>query len=166
MSRNIFINKYDTLDQPQEAASEYERHISAGDADVESYLNLLVLYICCQDGGYICHHGLDQEFLTLTWKRINDVISEMHNKFTHNEIDFWEYYKNHLANPAHNAEVLLDICKRGPSLAPYFLYYSLTRDRSVKGLLNKLLEEVNEGTTARERYIKSHVMSSILHDDM
>ena len=163
---NIYVSKFDMLDQPREAAEDYEHAIQGSDTPIETYLNLLGLYIQCLDGGYIYSHGLDQEFVSNAWEKLNRMIPQLQNNHENNEIDFWEYYKNHLGNRAHDLHRLNNICLKGPSLVPYFLYYSLTRDQTIKSKLNELLEEVKNGRTARERYVKSHMTSSLLHDTM
>ena len=48
----------DAQDLPLEAAQAYEEAIAASDADVETFINLAVLYFVCVDGGYAPHHHL------------------------------------------------------------------------------------------------------------
>lgn len=63
------------------------------DADLETYINLAVLYFVYTDFGYIAHHDLSKEFVETAWNRVNELLSEAEAHFgRHPEIEFWMRY--------------------------------------------------------------------------
>ena len=60
---------FDAKDRPVEAAAAYERAIISSEADLDTHINLAVLYFVCNDFGYASHHKLPDSFVVNAWDR-------------------------------------------------------------------------------------------------
>jgi hypothetical protein len=154
---------YDAHDDPVNATEAYEEAILSPHADLETYLNLAVLYFCCWDFGYLSHHHLTDEFVAKTWDRPNELLNEATTRFGNNaEIEFWRIYFPWfwVKEP-----LIVDECKKivesSDTLIPYFYLYSVTSDEQYYPYVVRLLETVKDRTTEKKRFIWSIIDSSL-----
>lgn len=148
-------SKFDAQDRPIDAVKAYEKAITEQDADLETFLNLAVLYFMCTDYGYIAHHKLSNEFVEKAWKRANEVLKEAESKFGKQaEIDFWRYYFRFVVLGDKPFIEIAENLSRS-SLVPYFYLFTSPRGERYRQKAQQLLELVRDGTTAKKRYIKS-----------
>ncbi|WP_152541373.1 hypothetical protein [Kallotenue papyrolyticum] len=153
---------FDARDQPVEAAQAYEMAIASSEADLDTYINLAVLYFVCNDGGYAAHHKLSQSFLSVAWDRAFELLDEAELRFgEHPETSFWKLYFSFVllgADPSFNACEQLTHGSR--TLVPYFHLFSSPEGERYRQPAEKLLQLVSAGATAKERYIKSVLEST------
>ncbi|MFY9620673.1 MAG: hypothetical protein WAM70_20875 [Pyrinomonadaceae bacterium] len=147
----------DAQERPVEAAEAYESVIVKSDADLDTYLNLAVLYFVCNDGGYSAHHKLSEPFLDQAWNRTSELITEAAERFGENaELKFWRRYFDFIlrgADPFYpECELLVE---EGTTLVPYFHLFAGPDGGKYRDQAEKLLTSVNSGSTEKERYIKS-----------
>ena len=164
------MRRHDRNDEPIAAAKAYEEWLATGTAPLDAYLDLALLYFLANDGGYAAHHKLPASFLNIAWRRIPEVLDEAeHQHGPHPEIKFWRRYVRFilLGEDWMTAEDCMRLIESGETRTPYFYLFG-----SFAGLrpeeaehyrpdVMSLLEEVSEGATARERYIRSVVHSAI-----
>lgn len=147
----------DREDRPVEAAEAYERAIMENDASLDTFLNLAVLYFECTDGGYAAQHRLPNEFMRSSFERANDILTKAEARFgKHPEIDFWRYYFKYVVL---GDEHFVDACRRlaqsSSSLVPYFYLFPRPGGLEYRREAEELLNQVREGLTAKDRYIRS-----------
>ncbi len=58
MTYREWATHFDREERPMEAAWAYELAITAPEADLELYLDLVGLYLSCEDSGFASAHGL------------------------------------------------------------------------------------------------------------
>lgn len=148
---------------PVEIASAYEEVIAKPDAPLEGFLNLIVLYFQCLDGGYLSYHNLNNKFVEKAGIRINELFSIAETKFGKSpESEFWRCYINYiyLGEPT-----FTDTCKRllttSETLLPYLHLFMESQGKNYKAEMKALYEQVKEGDTERKRYIKSVLESNV-----
>lgn len=149
--------EFDALDKPIEAANAYEASIQLNEADLEVYLNLAVLYFCCNDGGYAAYHKLSKEFLEHSWNRMWEVLDEAENRYGKNlEIEFWRYYFKAilLGGESFFSECLTLVEKDGSDI-PYFYLFLFQEGRHFQSQAESLYSHVIDGSTQKKRYIRS-----------
>lgn len=148
---------FDAKDQPVEASQAYEMAIASSEADLDTYINLAVLYFVCNDGGYAAHHKLSRAFLNIAWDRAFELLDEAEFRFgEHPETSFWKLYFNFIllgADPSFNDCERLAQTSR--TLIPYFHLFSSPEGEHYRRQAEELLQLVRAGSTAKERYIKS-----------
>jgi tetratricopeptide (TPR) repeat protein len=147
----------DRADRPLEAAESYERAIRSDDADLDTYLNLAVLYFVCTDFGYASHHRLPNEFETTAWDKANEILTAAESRFGKEaEIDFWRYYFRYVVL---GDEPFVETCRQlaplSSSLVPYFYLFVSPGGREYQREAEELFKAVKDGTTAKKRYIRS-----------
>ncbi|MDH3604508.1 MAG: hypothetical protein OEU26_33290 [Candidatus Tectomicrobia bacterium] len=147
----------DAQDLPVDAAQVYEKVIAASDADFDTFMNLAVLYFVCVDGGYATHHGLSREFINDAWERAYELLDEAESRFgKQSEITFWRYYFRFVVlGEAPLIETCKDLLQSGSSLVPSFYLFTSPGGDLYRSQALQLLERVKEGTTAKQRYIRS-----------
>ncbi len=163
---------FDAQDRPMEAAHAYEAAIAAGDADLETYLDLAVLYFECIDGGYMAHHRLPVDFLQTAWDGMLTTLDAAERRYgAHSEITFWRRYFRYIyigGDPL-TEEECQQLLATGETLVPTLFLFG-----SFAGLTNaqaeryrpqaaQLLSAVQAGVTARQRYIRSVLKSAFNH---
>lgn len=156
---------FDKLDQPVAAAHAYESAIANENIDIQIYLNLAVLYFVCCDGGYATHHKLSQQFLDQAWTRSFTVLDEAEHRFGQEpEAEFWKKYFQFIllgGNPfIQECEQLI---QDKVILIPFFYLFMSPGGNRYEVQAEQLLQRVRVGTTAKERYIKSIIESSLHH---
>ena len=147
----------DAAEKPLEAARAYEKVLTEAKGDIETYLNLSVLYFVCTDFGYLSHHGLPNDFCRRAWGRARELLDEAEDRFgSHNEIEFWRYYFDYaqLGEPPDRVRTR-KLLEKGPSRVPVFHLLMLERDSSYVPQAEALLREMTPSQTERERYIVS-----------
>jgi hypothetical protein len=153
---------YEVHNDPVNAAEAHEEAIQNQDADLETYLNLAVVYFSCGDFGYASFHHLTDEFLIKAGQRYNEVLDEATARFGYNaEVGFWRlYFKWYWTN-----DPIIDKCREivesSNTLVPYFHLYAVTDDEQYYPYVVELLETVKDKTTRRKRYIWSIIDSSL-----
>lgn len=155
----------DAAEKPVEAARAYEDVLSKGDRNVETYLNLAVLYFQCTDFGYMSHHGLSEEFCQKASKRARELLDEAEDRFgSQNELSFWRYYFDYaeLGEPADPSRVE-ELLQEGPSRVPVFHLLMLQGEGPYIAEGEALLREMSPPQTERERYVVS-VLRSVLSE--
>lgn len=155
--------EFDSQDRPLEAAEAYEQIIAQPNADIESFINLAVLYFVCTDGGYAAYHRLSNEFVNKAWERANEVLDKAEAKFgKYAEIDFWCYFFRFIVlgeGPfIHECRAL---ATKSTSIVPYFHLFALSGGEQYREKADQLLELVKGGKTAKNRYIKSVLESKL-----
>jgi hypothetical protein len=147
----------DRADRPLEAVAAYERALQHPDVGIVDHLDLAVLYIECCETGYSARHQLSQDFVAKAFDQARRVLDQAEERFDyHNEVDFWRYYSEfYLLGGAPDVARCEDLGRRGPSLVPYFHLFALPGGERYSRFAGRLLEEVKEGRTARERHIRS-----------
>lgn len=147
---------FDAADRPVEAARAYEMAITEAGADLDTFLNLAVLYFQCTDHGYLSHHRLSNDFIAHSWERANQLLLEAAARFgAHPEIEFWRKY---FAFVVLGAEPFFEECealvRSGISLVPYFYLFTSPNGERHRQQAQRLFESVAAGRTAKERYIR------------
>ena len=163
MNANEEAAIFDRQDQPAEAAHAYETAITNSEADLNTYINLAVLYFVCQDFGYAAHHNVPDAFRLTAWDRAGELLDGAKRRFgSQPEIDFWRRYFAFafLGDPPFYPEAER-LAQTGRTLVPYLHLITGPRPERYRQQATKLLESVNAGLTARERYIKSVVESAL-----
>lgn len=153
----------DEQDRPLDAIQAYETAIREPDADIETYLNLAVLYFVCRDFGYLTYHRLPNEFVDTAWRRANELLDEAEVRFgRHAEIDFWnKYFRFVVLGEEPFYEECLKLAREGSSLIPYFHLFTSPEGEQYRDEVRRLFESVRDGSTAKKRYIKGIVESRL-----
>jgi hypothetical protein len=140
-----------------EAADAYEVAISESSADLPTYLDLAVLYFECTDHGYRAHHHLPNDFVQRAAERMKEVLTAAALRFGRDgEIEFWGRYFDYV----YLGEVFLPeeaaaMTNATASLVPYFFLFASADGDRYRRQAEELLEHVEGGRTARERWIRS-----------
>lgn len=146
-------------EQPIEAAQAYETVIASGEAELDTYLNLAVLYFVCTDGGYATAWSLPTNFINVAGNRMFALLNEAEQRFgMQAEIEFWKKYFAFISlgeEPFDDACTALVEC--GTSLVPFFYLFAFTGPEGKQYRLQaeQLLLTVSAELTEKERYIKS-----------
>ena len=153
----------DGEERPIEAANAYEAAIKRFDVDLETYLNLAVIYWVATDCGYFSFHQLPVDFVMKAERRARELLDEAERRFgDHNEIDFWCYYFDHISfSLVAKPDYCVKLARKGPSHIPYFHLFALTHDEEYREEARSLLEEVEPPTTERKRYVQSVLRSAL-----
>jgi hypothetical protein len=147
----------DAKDQPVEAAEAYEAVIANAEADLDTYLNLAVLYFVCNDGGYAAHHKLSVPFLSKAWDRTTELLDEAEELFgSCSEISFWRLYFAFILLGGDSAYAECErLVHEDTTLVPYFHLFAAPDGEKYRESAEALLSLVKSGSTAKERYIRS-----------
>ncbi len=151
---------FDAQDLPAEAAEAYEQAIAEGDADLDTYIDLAVLYNECNDEGYYAYHHLPDEFIEKTYGRAMELLDEAEAKFgKHAEIDFWRQFFpwDSLGEPSF-IPLAEEIAATGESLVPYFYLYVFSESgerRQYRKKAEALYDLVKDKSTVKKRRIIS-----------
>lgn len=147
----------DAEDRPIEATQAYEKAAAKPDANIDTFLNLAVLYFVCTDGGYLAHHQLQSDFVDNAWKRANELLDEAELRLgAESEVQFWRRYFSFIVL---GDDLPVEECERlansGTSLVPFFYLFNSYGGSKYKEQAQQLYEAVKDGTTAKKRYIRS-----------
>ncbi|HEU0180090.1 MAG TPA: hypothetical protein VFV58_38125 [Blastocatellia bacterium] len=160
-SREIAL-ELDAEDRPIEAANAYEEAIKEADADFYLYMNLAILYFVCTDGGYASYHNLSNEFVDRAWDRAIKLLDEAESRFGRNdEIEFWRRYIRYIVLGEDESIMERERFIYSRSLIPYFYLFISGDGKDYYSEAQNLLEQVANGSTAKERYIKSILVSRV-----
>lgn len=157
MTALAHARQLDASDNLVEAAIEYERAIAGGCFELDVYLDLAVLYLVLLDLGEAAARRLTKDYLDRAWRRANQLLEEANLLFGHNsEIEFWRRY---FAYSVLGSDPFTEECKelaRGEeSLVPFFYLFAESGGCDFQNEAGRLLQQVDAGATARQRYIKS-----------
>jgi hypothetical protein len=141
----------DRKDQPSEAANAYEDAIQQQGEELDTFLNLAVLYFCCNDGGYAVYHKLSKEFLDNAWERSWKVLDEAEAKFGRKaEIEFWRsYFRVILLGEENFVAKCEDLVKATNSLDPYFYLFLFPNGKRYERQVKQLYDQVADGSTQK-----------------
>lgn len=147
----------DAKDEPVQATEAYEQAIEQSDANLDTFLDLAVLYFTCTDGGYLAVHHLSNEFVRKAGVRMYEVLEHAEDQYDErSEILFWRLYFRWIWGEGEpflkEAEQL---AARGESLVPYFYLFSASNGKKYREEAQHLFDLVKNASTARKRYIKS-----------
>ena len=153
----------DSRDCPREAALAYEIALQEDEANLDTFLNLAVLYFVCTDFGYSAHHHLLPEFSAKAYERALAILDKAEERFGRNvEIVFWRQYFQYIVL---GDEPFIEPCEQlvssGSSLVPYFYLFTSFQGEKYRPQAQQLFELVRDGTTAKKRYIRSILESRI-----
>jgi len=140
------------------AAECYEQAIQAGDAPLEAYLNLAVLYWQCTDYGFNAGHKLGAEFIGRAGERYPTLLQEADRRFpNHPEVMFWMLYCDFvtLGEPPFVEECERLVATGSASLVPYFYLYSAYGGREYEQEASRLLRDCLEHPIVKNKYIAS-----------
>lgn len=153
--------RFDAEDQPVEAARAYEQAITASAADLDTYINLVLLYFVSNDFGYAAHHHLPQSFVNVAWDRMFEVLDTAEKRFgPHPELTFWKGYIRFIwLGQSLSVEECVALTRSGQTRVPFLYMFGFApnaedRARYADGAA-ELLREVQLGRTAKERYVRS-----------
>ena len=150
---------FDARDEPVEAARAYEEALAAGDADLDTHLNLAVLLFVCNDFGYLSHHHLSWEFVGYAETRMFEVLDAARRRWgRQSDVEFWErYFRFTLYGEALPNDLCLTLARQSASLEPYLFAnaFIVEGHRIWPPEARTLLERVRSGSTARQRYVRS-----------
>jgi hypothetical protein len=152
----------DAEDRPIEAANAYEEAVKETDAGFDLYMDLAVLYFVCTDGGYASHHHLSNEFVDRAWERAMQLLDEAESRFGSNdEVEFWRRYFCFISLGEDESIMERERFASSKSLIPYFYLFLSGDGKAYYSEAQQLLEQVANGSTAKERYIKSILESKV-----
>ena len=145
------------------AARAYEEFIATGEATLDAFLNLSVLYFVSMDGGA-------DVVLESAWERQYEVLDEAEARFgRHLEIDFWRAFFRFIWGDTSSLDT--ELCQRilgsgatrVPAMALYGSFCGLSPGESAqyRSMALALYDEVKDGTTAMHRYVRSVVESAL-----
>lgn len=146
---------YDEMDCPIEAAQSYEQAIIQSDADINAYLDLVLVYLESCDFGYAAHHKLPSEFEKDAYGNALRVLDSAEAKFgDHVEIKFWR----HLAafkvlGEDISDDVLRPLLNPDQSLVPFYFAYLQSEENLYRNEVIKLKIQVKPRSTCRQRFI-------------
>ena len=160
-SREIAL-KLDAEDRPIEASAAYEEAVKEVDADLDLYIDLAMLYFVCTDGGYASYHHLSNEFVDRAWERAMQLLDEAESRFGRNdEVEFWRRYFCFITLGEDESIMERERFISSRSLIPYFYLFLSGDGKAYYSEAQKLLEQMANGKTAKERYIKSILESRV-----
>ena len=155
----------DAREQPVEAAWAYEIAIHSTEARVDVFLNLALLYFQCVDYGYQVRHQLREEFVSGCWARSFQVLHMAERLFgNQTEVHFLRAYFSSIYSGEKGIEDLCErLAKRNDSLLPaaHLFLAGKTQHREAA---QELLQSVKDGSTERQRYIKSVIEAALNRD--
>ena len=161
MSARELAHKLDHEERARDAVDAYEALIVSGEARLEDYLDLAVLYLQCGDGGFVAQHHLTQEFVDRAWERVAQVLDEAESRFgDHNEVAFWRLYKQDVVGDEVQIDDVITLAQRGPSLVPYFFLFASDGGERYVDEARQLMD-ICHGRTTRERLIRSFLTSHV-----
>ena len=146
------------------AADCYEEVIQAGDASIEAYLNLAVLYWQCTDYAFNVHYRLTFDLIDHSAKRYPELLQEAERRFPHeSEIKFWILYCAYITagGPDFVEECEALVTTGSKSLVPYFYIYDAHQGDKYEAEAKLLLEECLKSATVKNKYIVSVTESKL-----
>lgn len=157
MNFKELAQRFDAQARPLEAAWAYEIAATEPGADLQTFLDLAVLYFECADLGYAAHHRLSEEFVAGAWDRAFDILNKAEERFgSHTEIEFWRLYFSFIYSDDKEIEAACGkLARRNDSLVPYLYLFSSSGKKQYLEEARQLLESVKDGSTERKRYIRS-----------
>lgn len=151
------VRQFEEADKPIDALEAYDEIFNQGIAEWEDYINAAVLLFLCQDYGYSSEHRLPKSIIDQAWYRSNEILDEAEKNFGPiDEITFWRRYFEFavLGEPSFEDECKY-LVNKGMTLVPCLHILSSTSDIKYLPHCRKLLNRVNDGKTAKDRYVKS-----------
>lgn len=154
MTSSELALRFDSLEQPLEAAWAYEVAIQEPSARIELFLNLAVLYFEFNDFGYAAFHKLSEDVVGAAWDRgiaVLDLAESRHGPDT--EVVFWREYFAYIYRDNPRMDIVLrELAKQGSPIAAAFSKAS--SGPTLHDKLEELRAHVKEGRTERERYLR------------
>lgn len=165
MSTKELAKKLDGERRIVEASHVYEELITSSDADMHTYINLATIYFVANDLGFAAHFDLEPSFVEWAWRRIPQLLEEARQRFGNRvEIEFWQIYIPFiLLGDEIDEKQLLNLIQKEQTLVPYLYLFIFTENGKhiYRKQAESLLEEVNDASTEKKRYIKSVLESGL-----
>jgi hypothetical protein len=140
------------------AAEAYEALLAQGNAPLDAYLNLAVLYWQCAEPGFLASTNLDLEVVKRAADRYGEVLDEARRRFPENpEVQFWKLYFDQitLGEPPFEEQCKRLVEQSTCSLVPYFYLFSASQGQLYQEQAAKLLDICRAMPTLKNRYIIS-----------
>lgn len=155
---------FDLAEHLPEAAWAYEIVLREEGFPVEACLNLAGVYCALGDPGYAGPHRLDPRAEGLIYPAASSMLARARRHYPADpELPFWELYcSERLAGAVVQVKEYERLAQSGESLLPYLEIFGASRGTVAMAEAEKLLEIVKEGRTAREREVRSVLLSSVL----
>lgn len=166
---------YDAEERPVEAIAAYEAATRQVDANIDSYINLAVLYFSCFDLGYAAYHKLPKEIFEHSLDHALELLDEAEQRFGRDpDVEFWRLYMRFIYLEDSDEQAFYRLATTVDSLLPYLYLYAFTFDgppgqgrhpEVYRSQAEQLLELVKEGMTEKDRYIRSVLEAALRHTD-
>jgi tetratricopeptide (TPR) repeat protein len=148
----------------QEAAAGYEACLASDPADLQTIVNLLVLYWQAADEGVSVLAPISAEFRAHAAGRLIELLKSATDRFPDSaELRFWIKYiaTARIGRPLELAEYR-DLLRRYPYyLEPAFVVFSDSAGVEAEAEAMRLLADYSEQPTARGRYVTSVISSTL-----
>lgn len=142
----------------EEAANLYERAVGAGNASLETLLNLAVLYWQVTDYGISTALGLRKEFIDTAGRRFPEILARAeHEHPASGEVKFWRRYIRWAdLGESLTSEDCASFMEREPSvLTPAMHIYAQSGGAEAEASAMELLRRCKDDGTTRARYVYS-----------
>ena len=148
----------------QEAAAGYEASLVSDPADLQTIVNLLVLYWQAADQGVSISSPISPEFRAHAAKRLVELLESANERFPDSaELSFWNKYiaTARFGRPLEVSECR-DLLRRHPYyLEPAFVVFSDSAGAEAEVEAMRLLADYSEQPTARGRYVTSVISRTL-----
>lgn len=148
----------DRAGELERAASRYEELLAGGVADLDTLLNLAMLYWQATDPGMAASQKLPPEFLARAGKRVPELLAEAELRFpARTEPRFWRRYTAwaDLGEPFDVAECQ-ELLREDPgSLVPAMHIFAVSQGKDAEPLARELLRRCHADGTTLSRYVAS-----------
>ena len=157
----------DAQKMPIQASLKYESLIQTGQANLDSYINLAVLYFVCLDFGYEIANKLPEDFVLTSRNRVFEILEIADSRFGYSEeIDFWSIYFRFILNSDEpEYEKCAFLARSGKTLIPYFHLYAKPDGEKYRIWAERLFDIVKDEGNEKNRYIKSILQSTMKRRD-
>lgn len=140
------------------AAARYEELLASGAADLDTWLNLAVLYWHATDPGMAAAQKLPRELLAKAGERFPELLAEAERRFPgRTEPRFWGRYVAwaDLGEPFDRAECLELLREDPESLVPAMHVFAVSQGKDSEAEARELLRRCHADGTTRSRYVAS-----------
>ena len=154
----------DIAEQIVPATVAYEAAIQAGDAPLDAYLNLAVLYWSCWDYGFVSGHHLDLSFRDYAAGRYEAILEQALERYpAYPESRFWQLYCRwvYIDDDPHIAEIKELVKDPYCSLVPYFHLFLQEPSEVYRAKVRALALDIAPCRTEKNRYVLSMIESDL-----
>jgi hypothetical protein len=139
-------------------ADGYEAIVAQGNAPVEVYINLAVLYWQCTEPGFLVSTNFNLTFFKRAGERYPEVLNEAARKYAqHSEVQFWQLYCDYitLGNPPFEEQCIALTKHPDCPLVPYFYLFSARQGQAYQEEATRLLDCCRASLSLKSCYIIS-----------